>query len=68
MSCTKSRWRPVSSSGSPQGSPLSQVQFNVFLNDLGVGATAYFSKFTDGTKLGKAADSPENCDAMEKGP
>lgn len=42
-----------------QRSEIGPVLFNIIMNDLDDGAECTLSKFSDGTKLGEVADSPE---------
>lgn len=45
-------------------SALSPVLFSIFVSDLADGAEWILSRFTDGTKLGGAADTPEGRAAL----
>lgn len=56
---------PVTS-GILQGSVLSSQLFYIFVNNLDAGLEGILSQFANNTKLGRAIDSPEGREALQR--
>lgn len=59
--------RLVSTSGILQGFILSPLLFYIFINDLDAGLEGILSQFANSTKLGRAVDSLEDREALQRG-
>lgn len=62
---TTSGWRSVRS-GVPQESILGQVQFSIFINDIGKAINCTLDKFANNTKLSRAVDKTEGWNVMQR--
>jgi len=65
ISRMKSRWRQVTSCV-PQGSVAGPILFSISINDLDDGSECTLRKFTNDTKLGGVADTPDGCAAVQR--
>ena len=60
----KSEWGSVTS-GVPQGSVLGPLLFIIYLNDLDIDISSNLAKFADDTKIGRAINGAEDCQALQ---
>jgi len=65
ISGTKSNWRPVTPSV-VQGSIISVILFEIFINDLDDETKCTLRTSADDTKLGGVTDTPESCAAIQR--
>jgi len=59
------RWKPAMISV-PQGSVLSLVLFDIFVNDINDGIKCTLSKFAHDTKMSSVVDTSEGRDAIKR--
>lgn len=63
---TESNQRPAASADPQESIPRSPVLLNLFISDLDEGIECPLSKFADGRKLGRLADTPVGSAAIQQ--